>query len=138
MASILVVGPDTALLEGVAQTLIASGHETVAARDIPEALEMLRGVKPLVAIVQCEELLLRGSMLHSALAPGGAVMAFHCDDDDDAGLPFSVKRATLAELRLPLERQRLLALVKYVAERAHAAGKDSVDEDSSQPEIRPG
>lgn len=129
MASILIVGPNAALLEGVAQTLVGSGHHVAVAKDIPEAIETLQGKHPLIALVHCEELIIRSSMLHTVLAHGGALLAFHCDEEDDARLPFSVKRTTLAELQLPLERQRLLALVKYIENRAHAAGRDSSDSD---------
>ena len=129
MASILIVGPDAALLEGVAQTLVGSGHHVTVAKDIPEALESLRGKRPLIALVHCEELSTRSAMLHSVVPHGGALLAFHCDDEDDARLPFSIKRTTLAELRLPLERQRLLALVKYIENRAQAAGRESFEGD---------
>jgi DNA-binding NtrC family response regulator len=132
VTSILVVGPDAALLEGVAQTLIGAGHQTVIAHDIPEALETLRGSHPLLALVDCEELQARGAMLQTTIAHGGAVLAFHCDDDDSR-LPFRIKRTTLAELKLPLERQRLLALVKYVENRARAAGRDTFQDDEASP-----
>lgn len=129
---ILGVGPDAALLEGVAQTLIGAGHQVLIARTIPEALETLHGNRPLLALIDCEELEVRSAMLQSMLAQGGAVIAFHCDDDDSR-LPYSIKRTTLAELKLPLERQRLLALVKFVENRARAAGRDSVED---QQELR--
>ena len=131
MATILAVGPDAALLEGVAQTLIGAGHQVVIARDIPEALETLHNKRPLLALIECDELEARGSMLQAILAHGGAVIAFHCDDDDSR-LPYRVKRTTLAELKLPLERQRLLALVKYVENRALAAGREIVDDDRQE------
>ena len=131
MATILAVGPDAALLEGVAQTLIGAGHQVVIAGDIPEALETLHNRRPLLALVECGELEARGSMLQATVAHGGAVIAFHCDDDDSR-LPYRVKRTTLAELKLPLERQRLLALVKYVENRALAAGRDSVDDERQE------
>jgi CheY-like chemotaxis protein len=129
VASILIVGTDAALLEGVAQTLVGAGHQVVVAKDIPEALETLHGRHPLIALVHCEELIARAQMLHSALIHGGALLAFHCDEDDRYTLPFNVKRTTLATLRLPLERQRLLALVRYIENRAHAAGRESTEGD---------
>lgn len=135
MASILVVGPDTALIEGVAQTLTGAGNQVSVSSDIPEALDSLGGTRPLLALVQCDELQARGSMLQNIVAQGGAVLAFHCDDDDSR-LPHRVKRSTLAELKLPLERQRLLALVKYVENRARATGRDSSDGESQQPDLR--
>jgi DNA-binding NtrC family response regulator len=138
VTSILVVGSDVALLEGVAQTLVGAGHQVVIAKDIPEALETLHDDRPLVALVHCDELLSRGAMLRPALAEGGAMVAFHCDDADEQRLPFRVKRSTLAELTLPLERQRLLALVRHVETRAQAAGRGSGGGESAEEEIRPG
>jgi DNA-binding NtrC family response regulator len=136
VASILVVGPDAALLEGVAQTLVGAGHQVQTAEDIPQALESLGENRPLLALVSCEELQGRGPMMQAIVSQGGAVLGFHCDDDDSR-LPYRIKRNTLAELKLPLERQRLLALVKYVENRARAAGRDSVDQDSPpRPEMR--
>jgi len=129
VASILVVGPDTAVLEGVSQTLVGAGHQVVVARDIPEALETLRRKRPLIAVVHCEELLKGGDVFRIPLASGGALLAFHCDDADATRLPFRLQRATLAELQLPLERQRLLALVRYVESRALAAGHESSESD---------
>lgn len=130
MTSILVVGPDAALLEGIAQTLVGAGHQVIVARDIAEALETLRGTHPFLALVDCGELEARGAMLQTIVAHGGAVLAFHCDDDDSR-LPYRAKRNTLAELKLPLERQRLLALVRYVENRARAAGRDFLPDDAA-------
>lgn len=136
MASILVVGPDVALLEGVSQTLVGAGHKVVVAKDIAEALETLQDARPLVAIVDCDELSKSGSVFQVPLAQGGALLAFHCDDIDPVDLPFRLQRATLAELRLPLERQRLLALVHYVESRARAAGRDSANDGGFEVEAR--
>lgn len=124
MAVILVVGPDAALLEGVSQTLVGAGHEVLVARDVPEALESLGSIRPLVAVVDRDELVKSGVAFRAALGPGAALIAFNNDDTDGERLPFALKRATLAELQLPLERQRLLALVRNVEARAHAAGRD--------------
>lgn len=137
MASILIVGTDAAVLEGVAQTLVGAGHQVTAAKDIPEALETLHGKHPLIALVHCEELAARAQMLHSVLVHGGALLGFHCDDDDRVNLPFAIKRTTLAVLRLPLERQRLLALVRYIENRAHAAGRELSDDVELRNETSP-
>jgi CheY-like chemotaxis protein len=132
VATILVVGSDTALLEGVMQTLVGAGQVVKMARDINEALEMLNGFRPLVALAHSEELIERGVGIQAMLAQGGALMAYRSDDDDEHGLPFSVKRATLAELHLPLERQRLLALVRFVESRAKAAGRHNDETDDAE------
>ena len=135
MTIILVVGPDAALLEGVMQTLVGAGQQVVTANDIPEALETLQRTRPLVAVVHRDQLLDGGTVFRLSLAQGGALMAFHSDEDDVPPLPFPVKRAILAELSLPLERQRLLALVRYVESRARAAGRDT--DLPGNTEIRP-
>jgi hypothetical protein len=135
VTTILVAGPNDALLEGVVQTLVGAGHRVVSGPTIPEAIDSLGELKPLVGLVDCDELMARPGQLQPLLAHGGALLAFQCDDDDAHFLPFSVKRTTLAQLRLPLERQRLLALVKFVESRAHAAGRDS-DADSRFGELR--
>lgn len=125
MASIAAIGPDTALLEGLAQTLIGAGHRVLVAADIPECLERLQGERPLVALVQCEELLNGGAALKAALASGGALLTFHCEGTESGHPPFNFQRSTLADLSLPLERQRLLALINYVEDRVHATGRDT-------------
>lgn len=135
MATILVVGPDTALLEGLMQTLVGAGQQVVVAKDIPEAIEALHGTHPLVAVVHRADLLNGGNVFRVPLAQGGALVAFHADDDEVAGLPFPLRRATLAELSLPLERQRLLALVRNVEDRARAAGRDP--DETGMTELRP-
>ena len=137
MALILVVGPDAAVLEGLSQTMVGAGHQVHLAQDISEAIFSLRGERPMVAVVDRDELIRSGPGLRGSMAAGGALIAFHCDEADTVRLPFELRSATLAELQLPLERQRLLALVKFVETRARAAGKDSHDGAPDQ-ELRPG
>lgn len=127
MTFVLAVGPDSALLEGVSQTLTAAGHRVVIACEVSEGVEALHGARPLVALVHFEELLRGDGIARLLLAQGGALLAYHSDETDAPALPFRVKRVTLAELSLPLERHRLLALVQHVEARARAAGRDSVD-----------
>jgi DNA-binding NtrC family response regulator len=125
VASVVAVGPDTALLEGIAQTLTGAGHHVFVSRDVPEALEQVRNEEPLVAIVQCEELANGAAAIKSVLASGGAILAFHCDGSEPDATALRFRRSTLAELSLPLERQRLLALIRYVEERAATTGRST-------------
>jgi DNA-binding response OmpR family regulator len=125
VALILVVGPDEALLEGVSQTLVGAGYQVLVARDIPESLDALRGARPLMAVVHRDELVRNSAGLRVPLANGGALLSFQTDDTEEEQLPFALKRATLAELRLPLERHRLLALIRHVESRARITGRDS-------------
>lgn len=135
VTSILIVGQDAALLEGVSQTFIGSGYKVIAARDTAEAFSSLRGSQPLVALVHSEELVGNAASLSSILSRGGALIAFHCDDEDKRVIPFKVKRSTLAELSLPLERHRLLALISHVESRARAAGRESADGDPADSAV---
>ena len=123
MASILVIGPDAALLEGISQTLIGAGHQVVTTPHVTTALDTLHGISPLVAVVQRSELG-GGTGFPIPLASGGALISFDGDDGDYERLPYALKRITLAELQLPLERQRLLALIRNVETRAVASGRE--------------
>jgi len=129
VALILVVSADASFVEGVFQTLSAAGHQVVVAGEMSEAAEALHGALPLVALINREELTSFGAPA-IPLAPGGALLTFRTVDEAQASLPFRVRRATLADLQLPLERKRLLALVKFVENRARASGRGSEDAES--------
>jgi hypothetical protein len=135
VASILVVSPDSSFVEGVFQTLSAAGHEVIVASEMSEAAETLGGTLPLIALINREELS-NSTTPAVPLARGGALLTFRTGEDTPASLPFRVRRATLADLKLPLERKRLLALVKFVEDRARAAGRGSDDIDSVEDSPR--
>jgi DNA-binding NtrC family response regulator len=124
MSQILLVGTDLSLLEGMAQSLSAQGHGTRVASSFAEARELATTVKPLIAVVE------RGMAAESArdvlaltLAPGGAVVLYRSMIQETASIPYVLQRHVLAELSLPLERNRLAALVQTVRDRATAAGR---------------
>lgn len=123
MAQILIVGPDGAVIEGVAQTLIVAGHRVNVALSISEAMNVASGPRPLIAVVDRAQLFSDGTTFRIPLAQGGALIAFHFDDTERIPLPFPVQRTLLAALQLPLERQRLVALVRNVEARAQATGR---------------
>jgi len=122
MATVVLVGSDVTLLEGVAQTLAAAGHRPRLSRTVTEVRELASVSPPLVLVA---ERTLGADSRRIPLAPGGALVLFHSAGEPDAALPLAVQRAALAELTLPLERQRLVALVNYVEERAARAGRAS-------------
>lgn len=130
MALILVIGSDPALLEGVSQALGGAGHQVTVAHDVSEAMENLHGLHPLVAIVNRDHLVngLTGSAI--PLAKGGALVTYRTADEEPRSASFPVRRAPLAELQLPLERQRLLALVKVVEDRARTCGRTPEESDA--------
>ena len=134
MAPIVLIGTDAPLLEGIAQTLGAAGHRTKIARSAEEVVPSQGEDGPLVAIVE-RALALRddeacAALLRIPLAPGGAMLLYrtgaaaaHAGESAEPPLPAPLRRVTLAELTLPLERQRLVALVQHVEERARRAGR---------------
>lgn len=123
MAAILLVGADMALLEGIAQTLTAAGHQVQTAASVAEGAFIAAAAPPLLAVVDRTLLATAGNARALGLAPGGAMVVF---GDPAAPLPGPVRRTVLAELRLPLERARLTALAAHVAARAHHTGRDAV------------
>lgn len=130
---ILLVGGDAALLEGLAQTLAARGYATAVASGLHEAQECAAVTTPLVAVIERELAAASpGQVLGIPLVRGGALVAFHQPPDEPAMLAPPVQRALLADLALPLERKRLLALVQHVEERARATGRQAMDNSSQQ------
>ncbi len=133
VAQILVIGPDAALIEGIVQTLATTGHKVTVAATIGGAISALDGDRPMIALVARSELFSDGTTFRIPLAQGGALIAFHGDDSDRIPLPFPIQRTMLAALQLPLERQRLVALIGNVEVRARAAGRvESTEVDDSR------
>ena len=134
---ILLVGGDAALLEGVVQTLAARGYATTVSSSLQDAAECCGGNPPLVAVID------RGLaaeapalVLGIPLVRGGALVVFHQKVQEAAMLAPAVQRALLADLALPLERNRLLALVQHVEERARVTGRRSHDTTPTSTELQ--
>jgi len=124
MTAVVLIGSDTPLLEGIAQTLATAGHRPRLAADSVEARELTPGHPPLVIVAARA---LADDALRLPLAPGGALVVYRSGEGPADALPPSVQRAALADLALPLERHRLLALVAYVEERAARTGRTRPD-----------
>lgn len=124
MATILLAGTDVSLLEGLSQTLAAVGHTTQLASSLAEAMEVTSVNPPLVAVVDRTLILPAGDALRLPLARGGTMVVYTADGSRATPLPVSVQRAVLADLRLPLERHRLVALLQHVESRARSTGRD--------------
>lgn len=124
MTHVMLVGTDSALLEGLAQSLAALGHAPQVARSLAEARELTAGHPPLVLVVDRALASSAGAELLSApLAAGGARLLYRTATSPLAPLLPALQRAVLADLTLPLERHRLAALVQSVGERARLAGR---------------
>jgi DNA-binding NtrC family response regulator len=132
MATVLLIGADAALLEGLAQTLATTGHRATMVRAVNEAVNQERrgdrgdgADQPLVVLLEREQ---AGDGIRAAslLAAGGALVLYHtAGAAADLQIPAAVRRATLAELALPLERHRLLTIIDTVEARAEATGRTS-------------
>jgi len=126
MATILLAGDDAALLEGLAQLLASLGHTTAVARSLGEAREIAGPLAPLVAVM--DHRLLDGmDTLGITLGAGGALVLFRDAATPPATLPANLRRMVLADLTLPLERNRLVTLVTRVEERAATVGRGRRD-----------
>jgi DNA-binding NtrC family response regulator len=134
--TILLVGGDAALLEGVVQTLAARGYATAVSSSLQEAAERSVGNPPLVAVIDRDFAAeAPGMVLGIPLVRGGALVVFHQRVEQLAMLVPALQRALLADLALPLERNRLLALVQHVEERARATGRRSRDTTPTSQEL---
>ena len=124
MARVVLIGEDAALLEGLAQSLAAAGHVTSVSANTVVAREGFRADPPLVVIADRR---MGAELTRTKLAPGGALVLFRAaDDGEPAPLSPAAQRAALADLTLPLERHRLLALVAHVDERAASTGRTRI------------
>ncbi|MEO7502390.1 MAG: hypothetical protein ABIW94_07110 [Gemmatimonadaceae bacterium] len=125
MALLLIVGTDTALIEGASQTLTAAGHQLLFSPTLHDSLDSVGDARPIVVLVERSAIDEIRMTLRVPLAEGGAFLVFHGEDAPAAPMPARVQRATLAELEFPLESKRLLALVRYVETRAQIVGRES-------------
>ena len=133
MATILLVGTDAALLEGLAQTLGSADHRTVIAHGLQEAVEIASATPPLMAVVEAR--LAGADVLRIPLQPGGSLVVYRGTSEPRVTLAAAVQRATLADLALPLERHRLVALVQHIETRCQHTGRGRRDTPPPQPSI---
>jgi len=128
MTQILLVGTELPLLEGLAQSFAAVGFKPVVAQSLHEARELAAHQRPLVGVVSrtfaAES---TADTLSIPLAPGGALVLYRVVGGPIVTLSPTVQRAVLADLTLPLERNRLMALVQHVGDRARVTGRGTDD-----------
>ena len=120
---ILLVGPDEALLEGLAQLLAGAGYVPSIARSLDEAAEQAEREVPLALVIDREWAIRDPALLRIPLVSHGAVILYRANESSAASLPASLARLVLADLALPLERHRLLALVQRLRDRARTTGR---------------
>jgi len=127
----ILIGSDDALLEGLAQLLAGAGHRVQVAHSVADADELARQAAPLLVVVDRESVSGDSGAMVSRipLAPGGAYVLYRTTNDQGSSLALAhgIARQTLADLSLPLERQRLVALAQYVKARARESGRVRFD-----------
>lgn len=134
---LLVIGTDDALLEGLAQALASTGQRVATCHTLDEAAQLAHADPPLMLIV--DSALVRhdgGSALERvAVSAGGALVTFHTAGTpaSDVALPRTLARLQMADLELPLERNRLLALAEHLGTRARLAGRARAAEPKEPP-----
>jgi len=121
--NVILVGTDAALLEGLAQSYASSGFTPHVVPSLVDACELAAESAPIVAVVSRDMALQSaGDAMAIQLAPGGSLVLYHGGDSADA-TPAILARSVVAELVLPLERLRLVALTKSLAGRAQVVGR---------------
>lgn len=136
MARILLVGTELPLLEGLAQSFAALGFTPHVAASLPEGRESAALHPPLIALVsRVLAATATADTLSIPLAPGGALMLYRAVGSTLVTLSPTLQRAVLADLTLPLERNRLVAIVQHVEERARSTGRSG--DESAPEELRP-
>jgi DNA-binding NtrC family response regulator len=128
VAKVILVGDDVALLEGLGQTLVGLGHDVTFATTVAEAAMANPDEAPALAVVSADALEDAGLAATLPLTPGGALIIYCTSHDRQPFLPPKLQRATLARLVLPLERHRLVALVKSFDTRSRTTGRSLSDE----------
>lgn len=123
MSTIILIGANEALLEGLSQSLTALGHRALLTGDVAEAIDLASSQPPLIAIVAQSALRTDARALRIPVLPGGAILLYRGPGDAPTSFAGSY-RSVLAELLLPLEKNRLFALVQHVEERARVTGRE--------------
>ena len=123
MCKVILVGADVALLEGLAQTLLGCGHDVTFAAILSEAAAIMNAEEAEVVVVSSEAIADAGHAASLPLTANGALIVYGKSHGEHLFLPPKLQRATLAHLVLPLERQRLLALVQSFDSRSRTTGR---------------
>jgi hypothetical protein len=131
MTHILLIGTDLPLLEGLAQTFASLGFKPVVAQSLNEGRELAAQHPPLVVVVSRALAVTGAEALTIPIAPGGARLLYRSVGSPAVPFSHAVQRSVLADLTLPLERNRLVALVQHVDQRARVTGHS--DDPSSHP-----
>ena len=116
------------MLEGLTQALAHTGQRVVVAHSLSEA-EEIQGREAAVLTVVERGLVTESdpgrAFVRTTMAGGGALVTYREAGDTSRALPAPIARHVLADLVLPLERNRLLALAEAVSSRAKVVGREA-------------
>jgi hypothetical protein len=125
---VILVGTDIALLEGLAQTLVGCGHDVTFAATIAEAAAIMAGDDAAIVVASTDAVENAGIGATLPVSSNTALIVYGKSHGEHLFLPPKLQRATLAHLVLPLERQRLLALVQSFDSRSRTTGRSQREE----------
>ena len=131
---VLLIGADAALLEGLSQSFAALGYSTRVAPTLHDARESAAESPPVLAVLErrlAEES--SSEALAIQIMRGGALVLYHGANDPRPTIPTPLQRSVMAELTLPLERNRLIALAQHVQERVRTTGRGNRTTPPEQP-----
>ena len=136
MCKVILVGDDIALLEGLAQTLVGCGHDVTFAATTSEAAAIMAGAEAAIVVVSTEAVEDAGHGAALPLSANSALIVYGKSHGEHLFLPPKLQRATLAHLVLPLERQRLLALVQSFDSRSRTTGRSDREESGEDYQLQ--
>jgi len=128
LCKVILIGADIALLEGLAQTLVGCGHEVTFAATMSEAAAIMAGDDAAIVVASTDAVEDAGPGATLPLTANSALIVYGKSHGEHLFLPPKLQRATLAHLVLPLERQRLLALVQSFDTRSRTTGRSRREE----------
>jgi hypothetical protein len=96
---------------------------TSTAHTLAEGRALAAVQRPLAVLVETGLALADPQGIPAPMARGGAVLLYRTHDKPSAIIPATLQRLVLADLTLPLERHRLLTLVRCMADRAFVTGR---------------
>lgn len=124
MASVVIIGAQLDLLETVVLTLEGAGFLVHVVPSVAAASTLASGTPPIAVVIERALAVAHPSAFSLPIVQGGAFILFRTADDVPDVYSPSIARAAMAELTLPLEKQRLTALLQRLVERHRARRGD--------------
>jgi DNA-binding NtrC family response regulator len=124
MMDVLIVGGDSVVQEGVLQAVRAAGLRAEWCPTGESAREAAADVPPTALVVHVDIAGDADRARQIPLRSGGAVILFRDGERSGESAEQVFGRTVIAELSLPLERTRLIALLNRIVERARITGRD--------------